>query len=423
MAAHRSAAPVPQPGAAPAPGGPTVLAAAVVLTPSAAFAPGEVVLRGGRVAAVRPCRGPAPPPGTVLAPGFVDLQVNGAGPHAVASARSDRAWAEMGTAMAAGGTTACLPTITSAGEALVAGALRAVERQRTPRPGRPEVVGAHLEGPYLAVPGAHPPRALRPTVPPGWAAGLPGVVRAVTLAPELPGALAAVAEARRAGVLVALGHSACTAEEADAAVRAGARLVTHLGNAMGPFHHRAPGLLGVALAERRLAVSVIADGVHLHPTTVRAVFAAKGPDRVVLVTDRVADGGLDAGPGLDRGPGLDPGPGRSPARTTADGILTGTSAGMADLVARCAALPGVGLQAAVTAATRTPARLLGLADRGRLDPGCRADVVGLVAGPDGWDVAAVWIGGRRVVAAGPGGATPAVACPWWATPPPPASTR
>ena len=116
----------------------------------------------------------------------------------------------------------------------------------------------------------------------------------VTLAPELPGALEAIEDLAAAGVLVSLGHSACSFDIAEKAADAGARLVTHLGNAMGPFGQRRPGLLGAALSDDRLAVSVIADLVHVHPALIRIAFRSKGAARTVLVTDAVATGAATA---------------------------------------------------------------------------------------------------------------------------------
>ncbi len=110
--------------------------------------------------------------------------------------------------------------------------------------GRPEIAGAHLEGPFLAIPGAHRPEFVRAVVDGPWLENLADGLRVVTLAPELPGAIDAIHALRARGVLVSLGHSSCTAEVALEAIDAGARLVTHLGNAMGPLHQRAPGLLG-----------------------------------------------------------------------------------------------------------------------------------------------------------------------------------
>ncbi len=158
-----------------------------------------------------------------------------------------------------------------------------------PRATCPAIAGVHLEGPFITVPGAHGLEHIRTSVESVWVSELDPAVRVVTLAPELPGSPAGhrAAQSKRLSS-VSLGHSACSAEQAHAAADAGARLVTHLGNATGPFHQRSPGLLGAALADERLAVSLIADLEHVHPDLLRIGFAAKGPGRVVLVTDSVA---------------------------------------------------------------------------------------------------------------------------------------
>ncbi len=391
---------------------PLVLRADRVVVPGGVLSPGEVTVRGGSILAVGPApRRPAPEPGTVLAPGFVDLQVNGAGRHAVADLRSPAAWDEVGRTLLAGGTTTWCATLLSAAARSTAAALRRVGTAADPAgrataargsPAGPALAGAHLEGPFLGIPGAHPVEHVRSEVPRRWAASLPAVVRVVTIAPELPGALGAVRDLARRDVLVALGHSHCTAEEAHAGAAAGARLVTHLGNAMHPLHQRDPGLFGAALADPRLAVSLIADLEHVHPDVLRLAFAAKGPDGVVLVTDRVAEPpGLPAPAAGDASPGHGGTVGRLLARRLPGGGLTGTAAGMADMVAGCVLGAGVDLVAAVAAASTTPARLLGLTDRGALAPHRRADVVELVD-RDGWlHVRRVWVAGRPP---GPGAA-------------------
>ena len=348
--------------------------AATVLTPGGPLEDAEVVVDGGVITAVRPATGP--PAHAVLAPGFVDLQVNGIGPVDVAGAAGED-WGVLDRALLAQGVTTWCPTLVSApAGALEASLARIAAAMGRPAASRPAIAGAHVEGPFLAVPGAHRRAALRAEVDARWLGSLGPVVRVVTLAPELPGALDAVAALAGAGVLVSLGHSACRAETAVAAADAGARLVTHLGNAMGTMHQRAPGLVGAALADERLAVSVIADLVHSHALFVRAAFAAKGAGRVALVTDAVATGA----------------PGDGPPRL-ADGTLAGSvlhmDGALSNVVTRC----GVSLSDAVAAASTTPARLLGLADRGALEPGRRADLVALDgAGP--WRVAAVWVAGE-----------------------------
>jgi N-acetylglucosamine-6-phosphate deacetylase len=248
---------------------------------------------------------------------------------------------------------------------------------------RPTMAGAHLEGPFLAVAGAHPESFLQGQVDRDWLVSLAGVA-VVTLAPELPGALEAIEALVAAGVLVAIGHSGCDIERVGEAARAGARLVTHLGNAMGPFRPRQPGILGGALSDDRLAVSLIGDLVHVHPALLRIAFKAKGAERTVLVTDAVATG---AGSGITSGVTVptDGGPPRM-----ADGTLVGSVLTMDRAVRNTVRVAGIGLGEAVAAASRTPAALLGLEDRGVIAPGRRADLVALDA-----ELAAekVWIGG------------------------------
>jgi N-acetylglucosamine-6-phosphate deacetylase len=216
------------------------------------------------------------------------------------------------------------------------------------------------------------------------------------------------------GVVVSLGHSAATAERATAAVDAGARAVTHLFNAMAPFHHRAPGLAGVALTDDRLAVGVIADGHHLHSGALRLAVRALGR-RLVLVSDAV-----DATPAGGTGPGAiaggAPGVG-APAGPVAgrpggrqqdpagavrrpDGTLAGGAVLLDRAVANLTTVGGMALDDAVGAATRAPARLLGLeGERGVVAPGAVGDLVLLDVPPGGVaaagiDVVATVIGGR-----------------------------
>jgi len=361
----------PQHGSGPS----AVIRAAGVVTPGGIADDAEVVVHDGVIAGVRPATGEVPD--LVLVPGFVDLQVNGIGAIDVAAAEG-RDWDTLDRALLAQGVTTWCPTVLTASfDVLEAALTRVADAARRPHDRRPDIAGAHLEGPFLAVPGAHRPEFLRPEVDTAWLAALGDAVRVVTLAPELPGALDAVAGLSARGVLVALGHSACDAETAQRAAAVGARLVTHLGNAMGPMRPRAPGLLGAALADDRLAVSVIADLVHSHPVFLRLAFEAKGAAGVALVTDSVA-----AAPGV-------PGPPRLPDGTLAGSVLTMDGA-LSNVVAHGAA----GLADAVAAASTTPARLLGLADRGAITPGLRADLVALARGGAGtWTVASVWVAG------------------------------
>jgi len=358
----------------------SVVRAATILAASGPLSPGEVVVRRGMIVEVRPAGGPVAH--QILAPGFVDLQMNGIGAVDVADAAGDD-WDVLDHALLAQGVTTWCPTLVSAAPAQMEASVdRIVRAAARPPQGRPSIAGAHLEGPFLAVAGAHPPAWLRSPVDDRWLGSLPGVA-VVTLAPELPGSTAAIEHLVAAGVVVALGHSAADVEVARRAADAGARLVTHLGNAMAPLRQREPGLLGAALGDDRLAVSLIADLVHVHPTLLRVAFRAKGAARTILVTDAVATGGAARA-------------GEGPPRM-ADGTLVGSVLTMVGAVANTVDAAGIALADAVTAASTTPAALLGLDDRGAIAPGRRGDLVALDAG---LGVEGVWIAGQEAWARG-----------------------
>jgi len=333
-----------------------------------------VVVDDGVIAAIEPGEWSSAIETHVLVPGFIDVQVNGIGPIDVADA-DGADWDELDDRLLAQGVTTWCPTLVTAPldryrsplERIAAAAARDAGRVR------PTIAGAHLEGPFLGgAPGAHPPALIRPPDL-AWLQALPDIVRVVTLAPEAPGAIDAIVHLCARGVLVSLGHSTANYETALAAIDAGARLVTHCFNGMGPLHHRQPGLVGAALTDDRVAVSLITDLVHVHPAVVSLIFRAKSAHRVALVTDAVAWEGDGDAPRLPDG--------------TLMGATVTADAALRNAVRRA----GVSLVDAVTAASTTPANLLGLGDRGRIEVGKRADLVAL--GPD-LTVDRTWVGGR-----------------------------
>ena len=361
----------------------------------ASATPAWIVIGDGRIVA----SGSGPPPAgatdlgdALLAPGFVDIQVNGAG--AIDFARASAAEiVDTVDAFVSAGCTACLPTICSAPLDAYPAML---DRLAAVRAARPEsVLGVHLEGPFLGgAPGAHPPEFVR-DVDLEWLVTLcdrfGDLVRLVTLAPEADPGFAAIAALRARGIVVALGHSTIDLDGALAAADAGAGVVTHLFNGMGPLHHRSPGLAGAALDDRRLVPSLIADGVHVHPMMLRLPpppralalvvpylqLALRARPDAVLVTDAVA-----TAPPLQM---------RAGAAYLPDGTLAGSTLTMANAVRHVAAL-GVSPAAAVRCATGNAARAIGVTEYGRISPGCRADLVAL--DPVTLEVRAVWAGGR-----------------------------
>ena len=304
----------------------------------------------------------------IAAPGFVDLQVNGFAGVDFFSADT-AGYRRAAEALLATGVTAFQPTfITSPAEELTA-ALREVP----PNGAAPHVLGAHLEGPFLAPErlGIHPLSARRdPDVELLEQLLDAGPVTHVTLAPELPGALELVDLLCARGVTVSCGHSNATAEAAHRAFERGARTVTHLFNAMRPFAAREPGLAGAALASANVSVQVILDGVHLAADTARLVWQAAA-GRVALVTDAVA--GAGAGDGNYRLASVEVEVSNGVSRRD-DRVLAGSTVTMIESVRNLVGL-GAGVAEALSAASEIPARIAGRDDVGVLEPGAAADVV------------------------------------------------
>lgn len=363
----------------------TSITARRVLTPAGWTGPATVHCDGGTIERIEPAtdhREVIDVAAAIdLVPGFVDLQVNGIDDVDVATARGEQ-WDRLDELLLAQGVTSWCPTVVTSPLTWYGQALdRIATAQSRPDRGRPSLVGAHLEGPFLGgAPGAHRVEHIV-EIDLDWLGSLPETVRMMTIGPERRHAPEAVRLLRDRGVLVSLGHTTASADEIAAATDAGAQMVTHLFNAMTGLHHRAPGVAAVALSRADLAASIIADGVHVHPTMLRLAFDLLG-DRAIVVTDAVAWRAGSVGPvGLT----LVDGAPRLP-----DGTLAGSAVTMDESIRVLVNDAGVPLDVAVRAASTTPARLLGLTDRGVIEPGRRADLVAL--GPD-LRVRQTWVGG------------------------------
>lgn len=331
--------------------------------------------------------------GLYLAPGLIDLQLNGAFGFDF-TADPAAIWT-VAAKMPRYGVTAFLPAIITAPRAAIPAALAALAAG--PPPGaalgaRP--LGLHLEGPFLnpGRRGAHPPRHLRlpdPAAARDWTPARG--VRLVTLAPELPGARPLIEGLVASGVVVAAGHSAATFAEAQASLAAGVTYGTHLFNAMAPLDHREPGVAGALLADAHAVVGLIVDGAHVHPGMVYLAWRAKGPRQFSLVTDAMA--GLGLGDGRYRLGERDVTVAAGTARL-ADGTLAGSVLSLDQALRNLRTITGCAVPEALAAAAEVPARVLGLSDRyGRLAPGAAADLVLLTPG---LEVVATWVGGRLV---------------------------
>ena len=304
----------------------------------------------------------------VLAPGLCDLQVNGAAGHETTG--DDRALHAIEEALVQRGVTRFMATVTTIPDEQASSAVRRLsQRSRDPDSA---VAGIHLEGPFLSPDhaGVHPTELLR--VP---ADGVPEhyddpAVRVVTLAPELPGALELIERLRARGVVVALGHTGADAVTIERATAAGARMVTHVFNAMAPLRHRAPGPAGAALVDDRLAVGVIADGHHVDARVLELVRRAAGR-RVVLVSD--ASPAAGAAPGAYVFANQTVVLGADGTVRDAEGRLAGSAALLDEMLATWLASTGASLGDAIAAAASTPAAVAGLAPG--LTPGAPADLV------------------------------------------------
>jgi N-acetylglucosamine-6-phosphate deacetylase len=332
--------------------------------------------------------------GLLAAPGFIDLQINGAAGFDL-TADPFSTWS-VGAVLPRYGVTAFLPTIVTAPRAVTEAALAIIAAGPPAGYAGARALGLHVEGPFLAPArcGAHDPSLLRdpdPAFVEGWSAE--GGVRFVTLAPELPGALDLIRALAGRGVVVAIGHTDATEAQARAAFDAGATAVTHLTNAMSKDLDS--GVAGAALADWRVTVGVIADGLHVEPAIVAAAWRAAGPGRVVLVTDAIA--ALGMAPGRYPLGSLEAIVDATSARLD-DGRLAGSLLSLDGAVRNVRTFAGASIGEAIGTVTTTPATLLGLEERhGSLAPGAAGDLTLLM--PD-LSVAATVVDGRLVYQAG-----------------------
>ncbi len=325
-------------------------------------------------------------PELILAPGFIDVQVNGGGGVLFNDSPDVPTLRTIARAHRRSGTTALMATLITDTQAAMRAAANAVLAAQDA--GEPGILGLHLEGPFLnkARKGVHPEVLIRPITEDALCFLCEETPRPllVTLAPECVGA-AAIARLTAAGVTVAVGHSTASCEETLAS---GARGFTHLFNAMPPLAGREPGPVGAALTGEGFA-GIIADGLHVHPANLRLALRMKGAGRLMLVTDAMASVGSDITAFRLHGHMIRVADGRL---TTKDGTLAGAHLDMASAVRNARSLMGATLPEALTMAATTPAAFLGVPDRGRLTPGCIADAVAVT---EDIAVGGVWVAGER----------------------------
>ena len=354
---------------------------ATIHTPTETLHQHQVIVKGGRIFDVTPNQA-APSEvkqvidatGLILAPGFFDLQINGAF-GADFTANPETIW-PVGAQLPQYGVTSFLPTIITAPFETIAQAQNTVLSARPGTYRGAEPLGLHIEGPFLnpQKKGAHNPAHLQQpnlTAISNWNPAQ--AVRLVTLAPELNQADLLIRTLTERGIVVSAGHSLATFAEAQAGFAAGIRYGTHLFNAMPPIHHREPGLIGALLDNSQITIGIIADGIHVHPALVKTVFQAIGPRRLNLVTDAMAALGMPAGQYQlgDFQVTVE-----SNTARLADGTLAGSILSSDAALRNLIQFTGCSLGEALVTLTETPANLLGLAThKGQIAPGYDADLV------------------------------------------------
>ncbi len=369
------------------------LAAAQVFTGSEMLDVATVHVQDGRIAEVS--RGISPGATWLeglLAPGLVDVQVNGGGGAMFNDAPTIETLQAITAAHAQFGVTAIMATLVSDERGKIAAAIAAVERGVSEA--MPGLLGLHLEGPWLSEQrrGVHPQRFLRTLDPEDMRLltqkqPFPVIV---TLAPE-QASPADVKALTDAGVTVSIGHTAAPHDAVEALLAAGATGFTHLFNAMAPLEGRKPGALGVALACRDAWAGLILDGVHVHPVSARAALAAKSARKLILVSDAMATVGSKDPSMMLFGETITVSDG---ALRNAEGTLAGAHLDLARAVRNAQSLIGATLETALRMASLTPAEFLRQDHlHGRIAVGGRADMV--LFGPT-LDVRRVWISGRQV---------------------------
>jgi N-acetylglucosamine-6-phosphate deacetylase len=334
------------------------------------------------IQSVDPLIGPAAEP-AFLAPGFIDLQVNGfAGVDYNAPATPHEEIARSIRALFSTGVTRFLPTVITGDPNEMLGALRNLARARATLKEGAAMEGFHVEGPHISPEdgprGAHPRQWVRPPDLEEfkrWQEAAEGGVRLVTLAPEWPGAPRYIEALVDQGVVVSIGHTMATSAQIQDAVRAGATMSTHLGNGAHAVLPRHPNYIWEQLAEDRLAASFIADGIHLPAAFLKVAIRAKGVERSILVTDAVMPAGCPPGRFTIGGVEIELHPDN---RVTLAGLdrLAGSALRMDRGIENLQRLAGLSLVEALATATRNPARVGRIAGRQRgLEPGERADIV------------------------------------------------
>lgn len=366
-----------------------LLTGARVYGENSEYQPGYIHFRAGKITALGNLeQAPVPSeqteviplsPSDTVVPGWIDIHIHGS--HGVDVMDGNRKALETLTRLLPHeGTTAFLATTMTQRKEIIENALSNVRHLQSEvnKPGRAELIGIHLEGPFLSEKkaGAQPKEHLLlpdPQLLQKWQHASGGLIRLVTLAPELDGAEALIKAVIKNGATVSLGHSACDYKTTVRAVKNGARQVTHLFNGMSPIHHRDLGLSGGALLLEELYTEVIADGIHVAPEMLRLIFKLKSAEKIILITDAIRAKGMPPGTYELGGQRVTVSDEKA---TLPCGTLAGSILSMEDAVRQMKRDTGCSMRDIIFMASVNPARRLGLFHRkGSLAPEKDADVL------------------------------------------------
>ncbi|MCX7796562.1 MAG: N-acetylglucosamine-6-phosphate deacetylase [bacterium] len=327
-----------------------------------------------------------------IVPGFIDIHTHGAVGYDVMDGNPEGI-VKMAEFLASHGVTSFLPTTTTLDIESTLNAISAVERAIELNKNGAKIIGIHLEGPFINPKhkGAQNEKyIIEPTKEILETLTQSKLIKLVTIAPEISGAIPAIKFMRDKGIYVSLGHSDATYEDTIKAITAGATLITHLFNGMRPFHHREPGIIGAGIAEDSLNCQVIADGIHIHFSAIRLVYKAKGYRNIVLISDSMSATGLSDGEYELGGLKVTV---RSGAPRLEDGRLAGSTLTLDNAIKNMVNKVLVPLPFAVEMASKVPAKSIGEASIGSLSYGNKADIVVL---DRNFNVVRTYIDGRLV---------------------------
>ncbi len=312
-----------------------------------------------------------------VVPGFIDIHVHGGGGYDFMDG-TYQAVQQITLTHTCFGTTALLPTTMTATRKQIIQSLKNIREAKLKGMGGAEILGVNLEGPYISPVKKGAQKEIdikKPSIEEfaefNQASG--NLIRVVTIAPEMPGAIDLINYLHKQGIIVSVGHSNATYVQTQAGIQAGLSHVTHIFNAMRGLHHREPGVVGAALSSPKLAVEIIADGIHLHPVVIKILIQVKESEKVVLITDAMRATGMSEGIYDLGGQEVAVAKGQAILK---DGTLAGSVLTMDKAVRNLVTKVGVSLMEAVQMATFNPAKCLGVEDRkGSLESGKDADII------------------------------------------------